>query len=85
MTNTPIFMSRISGDEFVAAMNKLEAAAEGLTPTQFIIALIGLSLTLQYPDIEPEELQVGIKGASQWIAMYLDSIQEKDLPKELVN
>lgn len=87
MTNTPIVVNKISGKDFIETINKIQDACIGLPFSNIFISLIGLAIILQKPEIEPEHLQEGIKGCSEWIVTYLDSIEypTAELPKEQIN
>ena len=51
-----------------------------------LIACISIAILLTYPDITPEQLKRGVKGASQWICMFLEAEDETGkIPKALLN
>ena len=56
-----------------------------------LMAVLSLALMIQMPSINSQELHQGVLGASEWISLYLSSIEDGDmdtstiLPKNKVN
>ena len=51
-----------------------------------LIACISIAILLTYPDITPEKLKQGVKGASQWICTFLGAEDSTgQIPKEKLN
>lgn len=57
----------------------MEKLFEGMTRSHVLMACLAESILLQHPGITPTDLSAGIKGASEWIAMYLGTTE---LPSE---
>lgn len=55
---------------------------EGENPNQVNIACLTIAMLIQVPEITPENLVEGVKGASEWIALYGDTLRN---PTELKN
>lgn len=62
-----------SGESIFEIIQGIEEAVEGFPRSHVIIALLALSIAIQKPDAEPEVIQAGVKGVSEWLCTYLDS------------
>jgi hypothetical protein len=76
----------VDGAEARRLHRQFEDVAMGENKILVMIASLMLVFTIQYPEIDADELNDGIHGASEWIAFYLSGLkQQKGLPKEKMN
>lgn len=86
MSVTDIRRTYATGSDIEAALEKMVPPMDGIEPGVVLLAALSLAFILQDPDIEPDDLTVGVKGASEWIALFLTTIHESgETPKELMN
>jgi len=74
--NEIIRQTHATGAEIEAIMDALEPVIVSVPRTHAMMALLSWSLILQNPDIETDALVEGVKGASQWIVLYVTGIGE---------
>ena len=48
-----------------------------------LMACLSLALMIQHSEISSMELMTGVLGASEWISLYLSSIEDGDMENEL--
>lgn len=71
-----------TGEELFKVWAAVEPVVEGMPINVVIPALLAMCITAQKPDIDDETLREGVKGASQWIALFLS---DSSIPKEQMN
>jgi hypothetical protein len=69
---------RAGGEEIYEIVGLIERACEGVSRANLEIACIAIALTLQYPDISPEDRFEGVQDISRYICLWLDSKLDKD-------
>lgn len=74
MTNDMITYTKISGKELDRLTAAMEDCLAGEKETHVAVACLALAICIQLPTITPDQLAAGIKGASEWIALYASSI-----------
>lgn len=84
MTQNMIEEDSATGSEVYEVIAKIEPALEGVSRKLAIISCIAIAVTAMNPDMTEDEVQAGVKGCSEWIALYVSGIGDK-LPKEKVN
>lgn len=67
-----------TGEEINAIIARLEPALWNQRRSHVIIAMLSLALSLQNPELTAEELQEGVRGVSQWIALFLTGKDTED-------
>lgn len=63
-----------SGSDIERIMDKIEDALEGEATSHIMISCLALALIYQYPNISVEQLEEGVRGASEWISMFISDI-----------
>lgn len=75
-----IVETQATGDEVEAIIaQRLVPAIADLDRTVVMLSLLSFFFVLMKPDLKAEELQEGVKGASQWVCLFLS---EKDNPTD---
>jgi len=59
-------------------LDKILPAVADEDPRVILLSVLSIALILQHPDIDPEDLSLGVKGASEWIALYLSTLTEAE-------
>ena len=88
MTHEPGLIQEIyaTGMDVHNIVEKIEPVLAGLPRGHVLIALMTMAIIIQHPEITPEQLQEGVKGLSQWMALFLSTTDESgETPKELLN
>ena len=72
--------------EVEGCLDKIFPAVAEEDPRVLLLSVLSIAFILQHPDIEPDQLTMGVKGASEWIALYLSTLSETGaLPPEKLN
>lgn len=74
-----------SGPEIQRIVEGMEPFLMQFSRDQVLIACLSIAILIQDPDIAVENLQAGVKGASEWMCLYLSSLGEGTIPKEMLN
>jgi hypothetical protein len=75
----PIIEAKASGNEITRLINeKLAPCLEGEEQSKCVIAMLTLALLIMKPVISAENIQEGVMGISQWMCLYLSSLDEVD-------
>lgn len=75
-----------SGKEIMRVFRKIEAACMGESELYAMAACQMAVFIIQKPNINSEQLSDGVKGASEWVAMFLAGILDtKDVEKNKLN
>ena len=87
MTHGQIVQTAATGEEISQIINRVEEQLDGVQRGHAIIALLSLTLVVMYPDINPSQLQTGVKDISQFVCLWLEGINGDDepVPKEDMN
>jgi hypothetical protein len=72
----PLTYAKVPGAEVVRAMNAIEVATAMESDQVIMMACFAMAICIANPGIENEALKQGVKGASEWLAMYIDSLDE---------
>ena len=67
----------VEGAEARRLHKQFEDVAMGENKILVMIASLMMVFTVQYPEIDSEELNEGIHGASEWIAWYLAGLKRE--------
>ena len=84
MTQNMIEEEICTGSEIYEVVARIEPALDGVSRKLAIVACIAIAVTAMNPDMTEDEVQAGVKGCSEWIALYVSGIGDK-LPREKVN
>ena len=71
MTETMISTAHATGEEIFEIASRIEPALIGVPRGHAVISMLSIAITIMNPDISPEKLQEGVKGASEWICLFL--------------
>jgi len=75
-----------SGEEIFELVSKIEPALYGVERGKALIACLSLAVTIMNPDIEPQQLQEAVSGASKWICLFISGRDYQGvIPKEKLN
>jgi hypothetical protein len=75
-----------TGADVQMIVEQIEPILMGFPRHHVLIACITLAMLMQHPDISPTQLQEGVKGVSQWMALFLSTTGDDGVtPKELLN
>ena len=72
MTDHIISQQSATGEEVTFIVDKIEPVLEGIPKGKVVIALLSMILVMMNPDINPMELQRGVKDVSQYICLMLE-------------
>lgn len=84
MTDNSITYSQANGEELGRLIAAMEKVLIGEKEHHVVMACLALAITIQCPSLSPEQLAKGVKGVSEWIALFASSLDE-NVPKALVN
>lgn len=65
--------ARATGEEVYQLVCQIEPILIGVDRAKAIMACLSIALILQNPDLTPQEIQEGVRGASQWMCLYLST------------
>lgn len=82
MSNDTITYTKASGVELERIIGIMEHALINENPSHVTMACLAVAIMLQSPDISAKQLVEGVKGASEWIALFVSSV---DQPLEKAN
>lgn len=71
-------VSHANSDEVELVMDAIEPVIDGMNPAHCVMAFLALAIILQKPHASREEVVSGVKGASEWIALYLSAVDEAE-------
>lgn len=71
-------MLSASSEDIARVMDKLEPALVGFPKHHVLFACLSLALLLQDPDIDIDNLQLGVMGVSAWITDFLTEHQTEN-------
>lgn len=78
------FVTRqFSGQEVGEAIHTMQQVLQDSDPMLVLSACLALAVLISYPEATSEQLDRGVTGASEWIALYADSLDPD--PEEKVN
>lgn len=73
--------SHATGDEIFQLVKAIDPILVGHTKPQIIIACLSIALIEQEPELSVKELQDGIKGASEWMCVFLSTTEAAKLAR----
>lgn len=83
---TEINQGYATGEEVGKIAELMHPILETENPIHVLLAMLSLCFVLQDPDIDPDTLSAGVKGASEWIALFLSASHDSAVtPKEKLN
>ena len=81
-----IEQSKASGEDVSRVVGRMSDIFKNEENHIILMSALSIAIMVQQPDVTPEQLKAGVLGASQWIALYLTSIEESGtIPKEQIN
>jgi hypothetical protein len=72
MTTSDIIEVRANGEDIYDLIQLIEPVLVGHTKAEAVIAMLSMVLSLQHPNITPEERADGVKEISRFICLWLD-------------
>lgn len=69
-----IVQQTATGKEIEEIINEIAPIIQDKPSAHVMMACLALAMIIQHPDIEPEDLQRGVKEASEWMALYVSSV-----------
>lgn len=85
--NIPVIQeATATGESISAIISEIEPILYQLkaSRSQAVIALLALAITLQNPYISAEDVQEGVKGASEWICLFVSGKDTDAVAEPLV-
>ena len=73
--NEQIIYSKTTGKEIQDIVEAMEPVLEGKLSANVLMACLALAIIIQCPNLTPEQLSTGVRGASEWIALYASSLE----------
>lgn len=73
-----VSVAHASEDEVDEVIGAVEDVISGRNPAHCVMAFLALAIILQKPQASREEVIDGVKGASEWIALYLSQVDENE-------
>ena len=73
-----IISTHPTGEELFQVWAAVEPVLEGFPVNVVIPALLAICFTAQDSEIDDDKLREGVKGAGQWIALYLSEDKAKE-------
>jgi hypothetical protein len=70
----PITYSKVPAQEVAKAVEAMEASVATVSDQVVMMACFALAIAIAFPDIENKDLADGIKGASEWLALFIDNL-----------
>lgn len=67
-----------TAEEVKVIVDKIGPILDGESTQHVLLACLFIAFVIQNPDIKREDLAEGIKGASEYIALFLDSKEAKE-------
>lgn len=64
---------RASGEDIHNLVTAIETMCDGVSKPHLVIACIALALSLQYPDISPEDRVEGVQDISRYMCLWVDT------------
>ncbi len=76
--SSPINHDYAEGKDVSRVISKIETAiGEDEDETVVLMACLSLALMIQHPQISNRQLMDGVLGSSEWIALYLTSLEDQ--------
>lgn len=67
--------SHVSGDEIFNLLVALDPILAPLPKQNVVIACLSIALLRQEPDLTIKELEAGVRGASEWLCVFLSTTE----------
>ena len=61
-----------TGEKVYEVVSKMEPILEGVSRKLAIVACLSIAISLMDPQLEPEDIQIGVREASQYLCLFLD-------------
>lgn len=74
----PITKQDVPGPEIARIVNAMQEVFGDEDRTAMMMACLSMALILQHEDISMDDLKDGVLGASEWIALFLTSLEEQE-------
>jgi hypothetical protein len=75
----PIIEAKATGHEVTRIINeKLAPSLEGENQSSAVIAMLTMIMLIMKPVISAEDIQQGVLGVSQWMCLFLSSLDDGD-------
>ena len=77
-----LYYTKTTGKEIQKIVEAMEPLLKEHSSYNVMMACLALAIITQFSDLTPEQLSAGVKGASEWIAVYVSAISN---PEEKAN
>ena len=82
----PVWLASATGSQIQEIIEQIEPFLIDKPQHHVLIACLSVAILLMDPNISPEELQEGVKGASHYLVMFLSGMDDGvELSKEKIN
>lgn len=75
-----IVRHNFTSEEIQDTIEAMVTAVDGQDIRKVMTACLVITLVSMYPGIKVDQLTEGVKGASEWISLYIASINGTDIP-----
>lgn len=72
--NQPITYSKVTVLEVARAVSAMEESVATVSDQVVMMACFALAIGIAHPDIKKDDLANGIRGASEWLALFIDNL-----------
>lgn len=78
-----LYLTQVRSSDIQRVVGKIKAAVAEEDEDAILMACLSIALIFQCPDITHEQLAKGVRGCSEWIALYTTSPEELIDPKKV--
>ena len=71
----PVRLTKANPDDIDRIMGSIGEVLGEEDPSNVFISLLAMSLIIQYPKMDIDQLQKGVLGASEWIQLYIAGLE----------
>lgn len=76
-----IIYTKTKWSEVQRVMNKIVRSLEGEEDSTVVMGCLALAVSAQLSDYTVEQLKIGIRGSSEWIALYASTLDPNSTAK----
>lgn len=73
--NDSYIVRKFSGKDVGDVVQTMEQVFVDIDPILLLSACLAMAVLITNPDVNSEQLDKGVTGASEWLALYADSLE----------